>query len=301
MAVNVFLCTFATVMNEIKKKRYEQALALVVIVLAFFRLVCTETPNVNGYALIASDTSTLHENLQSESGKSPNGSLPLNDSLYIANELSDNSSHEKKPFGRHSMFFNADGTPVKNRIYSVSNFGKAFPDQNDVQLIAATKHGVEAVNDREDAERRKSELVYVGSSPFYHVDRLKSSIPYLVPRAAVLLQDIGRNFFDSLQTKQIPLHKIIVTSVLRSKADVARLRLHNGNATENSCHLYGTTFDICYNRYRTVEDPEGPQRRRVRNDSLKWVLSEVLNDMRRNKRCLVKYEVHQGCFHITVN
>ena len=301
MAVNVFLCTFATVMNEIKKKRYEQALALVVIVLAFFRLVCTETPNVNGYALIASDTSTLHENLQSESGKSPNGSLPLNDSLYIANELSDNSSHEKKPFGRHSMFFNADGTPVKNRIYSVSNFGKAFPDQNDVQLLAATKHGVEAVNDREDAERRKSELVYVGSSPFYHVDRLKSSIPYLVPRAAVLLQDIGRNFFDSLQTKQIPLHKIIVTSVLRSKADVARLRLHNGNATENSCHLYGTTFDICYNRYRTVEDPEGPQRRRVRNDSLKWVLSEVLNDMRRNKRCLVKYEVHQGCFHITVN
>lgn len=301
MAVNVFLCTFATVMNEIKKKRYEQALALVVIVLAFFRLVCTETPNVNGHALIASDTSTLHENLQSESGKSPNGSLPLNDSLYIANELSDNSSHEKKPFGRHSMFFNADGTPVKNRIYSVSNFGKAFPDQNDVQLIAATKHGVEAVNDREDAERRKSELVYVGSSPFYHVDRLKSSIPYLVPRAAVLLQDIGRNFFDSLQTKQIPLHKIIVTSVLRSKADVARLRLHNGNATENSCHLYGTTFDICYNRYRTVEDPEGLQRRRVRNDSLKWVLSEVLNDMRRNKRCLVKYEVHQGCFHITVN
>lgn len=295
------MCTFATVMNEIKKKRYEQALALVVIVLAFFRLVCTETPNVNGYALIASDTSTLHENLQSESGKSPNGSLPLNDSLYIANELSDNSSHEKKPFGRHSMFFNADGTPVKNRIYSVSNFGKAFPDQNDVQLIAATKHGVEAVNDREDAERRKSELVYVGSSPFYHVDRLKSSIPYLVPRAAVLLQDIGRNFFDSLQTKQIPLHKIIVTSVLRSKADVARLRLHNGNATENSCHLYGTTFDICYNRYRTVEDPEGLQRRRVRNDSLKWVLSEVLNDMRRNKRCLVKYEVHQGCFHITVN
>lgn len=301
MAVNVFLCTFAIVMNEIKKKRYEQALALVVIVLAFFRLVCIEAPNINGHALKASDASALHENLQSESGKSPNGALPLNDSLCFANELSDNNSHEKKPLGRHSMFFNADGTSVKNRIYSVSNFGKAFPDQNDVQLIAATKHGVVAVNDREDAERRKSELVYVGSSPFYHVDRLKSSIPYLVPRAAVLLLDIGRNFFDSLQTKQIPLHKIIVTSVLRSKADVAKLRSHNGNATENSCHLYGTTFDICYNRYRTVEDPEGPQRRRVRNDSLKWVLSEVLNDMRRNKRCLVKYEVHQGCFHITVN
>ena len=122
-----------------------------------------------------------------------------------------------------------------------------------------------------------------------------------MPRAAVLLQDIGRNFFDSLQIKQIPLHKIIVTSVLRSKADIVKLRGHNSNATENSCHLYGTTFDVCYNRYKTVEDPEGPERRKVRNDTLKWVLSEVLNDMRKQNRCLVKYEVKQGCFHITVN
>jgi len=30
------------------------------------------------------------------------------------------------------------------------------------------------------------------------------------------------------------------------------------------------------------------------------VLSEVLNDMRQNKRCYVKYEVKQGCYHITV-
>ena len=89
--------------------------------------------------------------------------------------------------------------------------------------------------------------------------------------------------------------------MLRSKADVVKLRRHNSNATENSCHLYGTTFDVCYNRYKTVEDPQGPRRRQVRNDSLKWVLSEVLNDMRRQKRCLVKYEVKQGCFHITVN
>ena len=46
---------------------------------------------------------------------------------------------------------------------------------------------------------------------------------------------------------------------------------------------------------------DGPRRRQVRNDTLKWVLSEVLRDMREQKRCLVKYEVKQGCFHITVN
>ena len=100
--------------------------------------------------------------------------------------------------------------------------------------------------------------------------------------------------------KGVPLHKIIVTSVLRSQEDVAKLRRRNGNATENSCHLYGTTFDICYNRYKTVENPDGPHRREVRNDTLKWVLSEVLRDMREQKRCYIKYEVKQGCFHMTV-
>ena len=31
-------------------------------------------------------------------------------------------------------------------------------------------------------------------------------------------------YFDSLQIKGIPLHKIIVTSILRTKDDVAKLR-----------------------------------------------------------------------------
>ena len=187
-----------------------------------------------------------------------------------------------------------------HRIRSVPSYAVAFPDTNAVQLVAAQQWGVTPVRDREDAESRKRELVYIASSPYYHVDPLYSSIPYLVPRAAVLLQDIGQAFYDSLYVKGVPLHKLIVTSVLRSQEDVMKLRRRNGNATENSCHLYGTTFDICYNRYKTVEDPDGPSRRQVRNDTLKWVLSEVLRDMREQGRCYIKYEVKQGCFHMTV-
>lgn len=187
-----------------------------------------------------------------------------------------------------------------HRIRSVADYRVAFPDTNATQLMAAHRWGVKPVKNREDAERRKNELVYIGASPYYHVDRLTQSIPYLVPRAAVLLQDIGQAFFDSLYVKGVPLHKIIVTSVLRSQDDVVKLRRFNGNATENSCHLYGTTVDICYNRYKTVEDPEGPARRPVRNDTLKYVLSEVLRDMRQQQRCYIKYEVKQGCFHLTV-
>ncbi len=185
-------------------------------------------------------------------------------------------------------------------IRSVHSYRACFPDTNATQLQAAYQWGVKPVKDRQDAEKRKDELVYVGYSPYYHMDRLTQSIPYLVPRAAVLLQDIGQAFYDSLYVKGVPLHKIIVTSVLRTEADVLKLRRFNGNATENSCHLYGTTVDICYNRYKTVEDPEGPPRRQVRNDTLKFVLSEVLRDMREGGRCYVKYERKQGCFHLTV-
>ena len=198
-----------------------------------------------------------------------------------------------------SIFFDKNGKEVKHRIFSVPHFGNTFPDQQDVQILAANKHGVNPVQNREEAEHSKGKLVYVGSNPFFYVDKLNNSIPYLVPRASVLLQDIGRAYFDSLQIKGIPLHKIIVTSILRTKDDVAKLRTRNGNATENSCHLYGTTFDVCYNRYKTVQTAKD-LRRQVRNDSLKWVLSEVLRDFRERGRCLVKYEVNQGCFHITV-
>ena len=182
---------------------------------------------------------------------------------------------------------------VPHRILSVPNYKKAFPDSQSVQIVAAERWGVRPVQNREDAEKRKKELVYIGESPYWHVDRLSSSIPYLVPRAALLLQDIGQAFYDSLYVKGVPLQQLIVTSVLRSKDDVARLQRHNQNATERSCHLFGTTFDICYNRYHPLDRP-------VRDDTLQWVLSEVLRDKREEGRCYIKYEVKQGCFHMTV-
>lgn len=307
---------------KITKKRYLQSFGLTVVLLAIVRAVFPEVADdrhgvqhggeetvaqplsgekaATGDGVMAEDGAGAGAEGHNGSNDGTDGGDKAAQEARADMSVCDDALVAPLPAGTSSRFFNPDGTLVKSRIYSVPHFGNAFPDQNDVQMEAAKKHGVKAVRDRADAERRKSELVYVGYSPFYHVDKLKSSIPYLVPRAAELLQDIGRNYFDSLQVKQIPLHKIIVTSVLRSKEDIVRLRRHNGNATENSCHLYGTTFDVCYNRYVTVEDPDGPKRRAVRNDTLKWVLSEVLDDLRQDGRCLVKYEVKQGCFHITV-
>ena len=266
----------------ISKKRYLQSFCIIVVTLGVVRCIF---PTIAG----------------GELEEAPVADTMNVDVAGLVPAIPAGNAFERDAAVLFSKFFKADGSLVKNRIYSVPNFANAFPDQNDVQLYAASRCGVEPVEDRTEAECRKAKLVYVGSNPYFYVERLRSSIPYLVPRAAVLLQDIGRSYFDSLQTKGIPLHKIIVTSVMRSKADVGKLRNTNDNATQNSCHLYGTTFDICYNRYKTVENPNALVRRQVRNDTLKWVLSEVLNDMRINNRCLIKCEVRQGCFHITVN
>ena len=192
-----------------------------------------------------------------------------------------------------TLFYKANGSLKKNRIIGVRDYEESFPDLQPQQIRAALHYGVKPVTNRNDAERRKNELVYIGSNPYYKMKKLNNSVPYLVPRAAILLQDISRNFMDSLQTKGVPINKILVSSVLRTKEDVEKLRQHNHNATENSCHLYGTTFDIAYNKYAAITRP-------VTNDTLKWILSEVLNDLRSQGRCFIKHEKRQGCFHITV-
>ena len=292
------------------KNRFLLGFVVVVCVLALVRLISpgVAEPRTSVAALGVTDSlamDSVHQLAMAEEDKEEE-----NKAVNEIAETSDDLAQEAAGTGSQtdaaadssntpSIFFDKDGKEVKHRIFSVPHFGNTFPDQQDVQILAANKHGVNPVQNREEAEHSKGKLVYVGSNPFFYVDKLNNSIPYLVPRASVLLQDIGRAYFDSLQIKGIPLHKIIVTSILRTKDDVAKLRTRNGNATENSCHLYGTTFDVCYNRYKQIQTRQQP-RRQVQNDTLKWVLSEVLRDMRDRNRCLVKYEVKQGCFHITV-
>ena len=180
------------------------------------------------------------------------------------------------------------------------NTPKGFDTTVAAEIAALTGKDFCTAQNKFHALTSKDELVYVGSNPYYYVQKLYNSIPYLIPPAAVLLEHIGRTFQDSLAIKGIPLNTIMVTSLLRTEDDVVRLQRHNGNATTQSCHRYGTTFDISYNKYLMVQDPDSAPVRPVRNDTLKWVLSEVLNDARKQGLCYVKYERKQGCYHITV-
>ena len=200
-----------------------------------------------------------------------------------------------KPLSMHSVLGKA------HPIRGVNSYEQAFPDMNDVQLASAQRHGITPQQQREELETLYStKLEQIDSCPYYSVDKLNNSVPYLVPRARKLLAVVGRNFIDSLMHKHLPPAQVIVTSVLRTMDDVKRLQSTNVNSTANSCHFYGTTFDLSYTRYRQMSTADSQPLRLVRDDTLKWVLSEVLRDLRAAGACHVKHEIKQGCFHITV-
>lgn len=186
-----------------------------------------------------------------------------------------------------------------HNIRGVLSFKGTFRDLPEKHLAAAKSFGINPLENREEAESLKEQLTHITTNPYYCVDSLTHSIPYLVPRAGELLDSIGANFLDSLTAKGLNPNKITVTSVLRTKDDVKRLRRRNGNASENSAHFYGATFDVSWKRFEKVEDEDGRPLENVGSDTLKLVLSEVLRDLQANNKCFVKYELKQGCFHIT--
>ena len=142
-------------------------------------------------------------------------------------------------------------------IRGVVSYKRSFPDLNDKHLEVAKAVGIRPLEDREEAESMKEKLTHITDNEFYVVDSLTHSIPYLVPRASALLDTIGSNFLDSLAAKGLNPNQVIVTSVLRTQRDVKRLRRRNGNASANSAHCFGATFDVSWKRFKKVEDENG--------------------------------------------
>lgn len=174
------------------------------------------------------------------------------------------------------------------------NFREVFNDSNKYQYAHAEKSGIDPITDIKSCYFTKRPIVKIESNEFYFVDKLTHSLPYLVPQAANLLQDIGKNFIDSLAKRGADGYKIKVTSLLRTPSTVKRLRKVNINASDSSTHQFGTTFDISYNHFYCADST-----RTINGNDLKGVLGEVLYDLRKQERCMVKYEYKTACFHIT--
>ena len=178
------------------------------------------------------------------------------------------------------------------------SYKQKFNDTQAKQEQAAKAIGLATPpRNRQEAARMRSQLSLIKSNDNYIVDSLTHSIPYLVPVAAAELERIGEGFADILQRNGLPHYQFYVTSVLRTKEDIKRLQKSgNINATTNSCHNYGTTFDLAYFRFNKVTRT----REYMHQDNLKLVLGQVLLNEQRAGRIYVKYEYKQACFHITV-
>jgi len=185
-----------------------------------------------------------------------------------------------------------------HNIRGVISYQRDFPDDNETQLAAARAIGVAPFNKAEDAANIK-QFQLIESNEHYKLDKFTHSVPYMVPQAAKLMDDIGANFLDSLANKGLNPYRIVITSATRSMEQQQQLSKSNINATENSTHCYGTTFDVSWKTFEQVLDKDGRPMQEVGADTLKMVLSEVLRDVRLAKRCYIKYERKQGCFHIT--
>ena len=174
-------------------------------------------------------------------------------------------------------------------------YSRIFNDLNEVQLDAARRNGLKKFLNREQIEA-SNELVQISTCDYYHIQKLTHSVPYLVPKAAQLLEDMGRAFQDSLFNRGYSRnHKFIVTSVLRTPESVRELQKSNVNSTTNSAHCYGTTIDISYYHFKAPETGKIASEQKMEQ-----VLMQVAYDMHRQNRCYIKYEKQQACLHITV-
>jgi Family of unknown function (DUF5715) len=149
---------------------------------------------------------------------------------------------------------------------------------------------------------------------------LNFSVPYLVPSAEALLEEIAHRFHARLDSLGLPRFRLEITSGLRTAGSQAALRRRNRNAApDESAHEYGTTFDIAYRKFAPPMDdgtgrdplPLSPLARivsdslwmltaRQRGVELQAVLGRVLQEMRLEGKLLTRMERSQPVYHTTV-
>lgn len=179
-----------------------------------------------------------------------------------------------------------------------------YSDLNELHVKFARANGIKGFksdkdfNENVDKYLLNEELVKIENSKYYVVDKLTHSHPYLIPEASKLLDDIGKRFQQKLADQNMKKRYYQITSLLRTGESQRRLSRSNVNASSNTSHLYGTTFDITY--ARVFSKPKLDKDFEIADGPAIKLLSEVIGELRKEGRCLVVTERRERCFHITV-
>ena len=201
--------------------------------------------------------------------------------------------------------------PVSRSIDTVlhpNSYGKIkvdwYRDYNCIHLIYARRNGIipfkstSEFHDGIDELVSEDKLEKIKSNKYYVVKYLSHSHPYLTPAAAQLLEDIGKRYRKKLDENNMGNYAFNITSLLRTKESQKNLIRSNVNASSNTSHLYGTTFDIAYNC--VSKKPFLWLNMDTYDTKAIKLLSESIGELRRERRCVVVTERIEKCFHITV-
>jgi hypothetical protein len=179
-----------------------------------------------------------------------------------------------------------------------------YRDYNDEHLHWAKRNGIPPFKTTQDFHEgikdlvRDDRLEKISTNKYFVVKSLSHSHPYLTPRAANLLEDIGKRFRKKLDDNGMSNYSYEITSLLRTKESQRSLSRSNVNAANNTSHMYGTTFDIAYRN--VVKRPLPWMKVEVADAKAIKLLSETIGELRREGRCVVVTERIEKCFHITV-
>ena len=156
--------------------------------------------------------------------------------LVFAATAASCASHRDVAGGGAGQTFRDDAVRVSREYH--------FADLNGEQLESARRFGISRpIKNRKEARRKTRHLKKVRSCQLYLVDPLTHSVPYLTKGARSLLEDLGEGFQYILRREGYRPHRIIVTSLLRTEADVTSLRrVCRGKA--GLCHRDGATGHV---------------------------------------------------------
>jgi hypothetical protein len=191
----------------------------------------------------------------------------------------------------HSGYFS-----TKCLDYKQKEFSRKLNDKIVEYSAAAKLTGIKVCKDEKELKKRISEgkLVKVKSGNYYIVEKMKFSYPCVTRESKILIDEIAEKLSAKASQKGLTGVRFYITSMTRISDNMKSLRRSNGNASANSPHLYGNTFDISYKRFVAHKWVLTNCDKKF----LKEALAEVIWQLKEDNQCWATYEKVQNCFHI---
>lgn len=164
-----------------------------------------------------------------------------------------------------------------------------FTDKVETHATAYVNDGIKPQDENTDLDKlsKSGKLIKLETDSLFIVRKTRFSRPYILPKGSSFIRDLSTQYYKKCASDSIKYVPFTISSLTRSIESVDELMNNNSNAIKNSAHLRGKTFDISYRAFN-------------KNKLQTKAFIEVLEVLRKQKRCFVKFE-RNGCLHITVN